>query len=72
MNPIFLIVEDEPITSRFIREIIEDMGYEVAGSAKSALEARKFLAGQHYRYHHYGYQYTRFGRRDSTFSEFGG
>lgn len=47
MNPIFLIVEDEPITSCFIREIIEDLGYHVAGSAKSALEARKFLAGQH-------------------------
>jgi DNA-binding response OmpR family regulator len=46
MNPIFLIVEDEPITSRFIREIIEDIGYQVAGSAKSALEARKFLAQQ--------------------------
>src|SRR3989339_552520 len=46
MNPIFLIVEDEPITSRFIREIIEDQGYEVAGNAKSALEARKFLGQQ--------------------------
>lgn len=44
MKPIFLIVEDEPITSRFIREIIEDQGYEVAGSAKSASEARKLLA----------------------------
>lgn len=44
MNPTFLIVEDEPITSRFIREIIEDQGYDVAGTAKSALEARKLLA----------------------------
>ncbi len=44
MKPIFLIVEDEPITSRFIREIIEDQGYEVAGSVRSATEARKILA----------------------------
>lgn len=44
MKPIFLIVEDETITSRFIREIIEDQGYDVAGSAKSAAEARKLLA----------------------------
>ncbi len=43
MNPIFLIVEDEPITSRFIREIIEDQGFEVAGTAKSASEARGIL-----------------------------
>ncbi len=47
MNLTFLIVEDESITSRFICEIIEDQGHEVVGSAKSALEARKFLAEQH-------------------------
>lgn len=46
MNPTFLIVEDEPITSRFIQEIIEDQGFLVAGNAKSAVEARKILARQ--------------------------
>lgn len=46
MNPTFLIVEDEPITSHFIREIIEDQGYRVAGSAKSAPEARQIIGGQ--------------------------
>lgn len=44
MNLTFLIVEDEPITSRFIREIIEDQGFEVAGTAKSAAEARSLLS----------------------------
>lgn len=46
MNLTFLIVEDEPLTSRFIREIIEDQGFEVAGTAKSAAEAR-MLISQH-------------------------
>lgn len=43
MNLTFLIVEDEPITSRFIREIIEEQGFEVAGTAKSAAEARQLI-----------------------------
>lgn len=46
MNLTFLIVEDEPLTSRFIREIIEDQGFAVAGTAKSAAEAR-MLISQH-------------------------
>lgn len=44
MNLTFLIVEDEPITSRFIREIIEDRGFTVAGTAKSAAEARILIS----------------------------
>jgi len=43
MKSTFLIVEDEPITARFISEIVEDQGYRVAGIAKSAAEARKFF-----------------------------
>lgn len=44
MNPLFLIVEDEPISARFIREVIELQGYGVAGIAKNALEARRLCA----------------------------
>lgn len=44
MNPLFLIVEDEPITARFIREVIEEQGYGVAGIAKNAAEARQLCA----------------------------
>jgi DNA-binding response OmpR family regulator len=44
MNMTCLIVEDEPITSRFIREIIEEQGHNVVGTAKNGVEARVLLA----------------------------
>ena len=47
MSYSFLIVEDEPMTSRFIKEILIDEGYDVAGIATSADEARKILHNSH-------------------------
>nr|AOR51221.1 winged helix family two component transcriptional regulator [uncultured bacterium pBC1] len=44
MNMTCLIVEDEPITSHFIREIIEEQGHNVIGTAQNGVEARALLA----------------------------
>jgi DNA-binding response OmpR family regulator len=43
MSYSFLIVEDELLTARFIKETLEDEDYEVIGCAKSAAEARGIL-----------------------------
>lgn len=44
MKITILIVEDEPITARFITETLLENGYDIAGVARSADEARKLLA----------------------------
>jgi DNA-binding response OmpR family regulator len=47
MSLSFMIVEDEPITARFIHEILESQGCHVAGIAKNGEEARTLFEKNH-------------------------